>query len=111
MTQDNPPADHARIDDDTRTDDLEHNVKSRATWLRLVFMLVFVVIANVAAIVTSVIVALSFFWVLFTGEVNEQLRHAGRALGAYFGDIVRYLTYNSDEKPYPLGGEWPSGQD
>ena len=111
MSQDNPPADHAPIDHDERSDEFEKNLKSRSTWLRLVFMIIFIVIANVAAIVASVIVVLSFLWVLFTGETNDQLRHAGRALASYFQDIVRYLTYNSDQKPYPLGGEWPSGQE
>ena len=108
MSQDNPPADHARVDQGDESGEFESHIKSRSTWLRLVFMIAFVVIANVAAIVASVVVVLSFLWVLFTGETNDQLRHAGRALAAYFAEIFRYLTYNSEDKPYPFGGEWPS---
>ena len=111
MTQDNPPADHAPLDDEPRSGDIENNLKSTATWLRLVFMLVFIVIAYVAATAATVVVALSFLWVLFTGETNQQLRQIGRSLAAYFGEILRYLTYNSDDKPFPLGGDWPSNKE
>ena len=78
MSQDNPPADHAPIEDEVHTVDVGDNLKSRATWLRLVFMVVFIVLANVAAIVATVVVILGFLWVLFTGETNAQLRDAGR---------------------------------
>ena len=111
MSQDNPPADHAPIEDEVHTVDVGDNLKSRATWLRLVFMVVFIVLANVAAIVATVVVILGFLWVLFTGETNAQLRDAGRSLAAYFQEIIRYLTYNTDQKPYPLGGEWPGNRE
>lgn len=108
MSHENPPADHARVDHDDSSGRLEDNVKSRSTWLRLLFMIAFIVIANVAAIVASVVVVLGFLWVLFTGETNDQLRQAGRALAAYLAAIVRYLTYNAEEKPYPFGADWPA---
>lgn len=87
---------------------LERNVKSKATWLRLLYMLVFYVLASVASIVATVVVVLGFFWVLFTGEANEQLQRTGESLGRYFRDILRYLTYNTDVRPFPFDAEWPS---
>ena len=110
MSHDSPTADHATIDDEP-PEAIERHLKSRSTWLRLVFMIAFIIIANVAAMVASVVVVLSFLWVLFTGETNDQLKQAGRALAAYFADIVRFLTYNTDEKPYPFGADWPSSDD
>lgn len=86
----------------------EH-IRSRATWLRLVFMLIFVVIYAVAEIVASAVVITQFLWVLLTGERNEKLREFGQSLAGYAYEIVRYLTFNSERRPFPFDADWPSG--
>ena len=110
MSDDNPPADHAFVDDNKTGNPIEENLKSGATWLRCLFMLISCVLCAVAIFAGSVIVVLGFFYVLFTGEVNQQIRGAGQSLATYFYNISRYLTFNTDVKPFPLGGEWPSGR-
>ena len=55
------------------------------------------------------IVVPGFFHVLFTGEVNAQIREAGQSVAAYIYNIAGYMTFNTDIRPFPLGGEWPSG--
>ena len=109
MSNDNPPADHAFVDDNKTANPVEENLKSGTTWLRCLFMLVSCILASVALFVGTWIVVFGFFWVLFTGEVNRQLKEAGQSVAAYLYNIARYLTYNTDEKPFPLGGEWPAG--
>tara|TARA_R110002096_G_scaffold22547_7_gene72292 strand:- start:605 stop:949 length:345 start_codon:yes stop_codon:yes gene_type:complete len=110
MSDDNPPADHAFVDDDEKKHALEQNLKSGVTWLRGLFMLISCLLISVASAVGTLIVILGFFWVLFSGEVNRQLQQAGQSLASYIYEIIRYLTFNSDERPFPLGGEWPSVQ-
>ena len=113
MSHENPPADHVITDDKPEGQEtsapLEENIKSRSTWMRLLFMAVFYVLATLASAVGSVVVVLGFFWVLFTGEKNRQLQQAGQVVAGYIYEIIRYLTFNTDERPFPLGGEWPSG--
>ena len=109
MSNDNPPADHDFVDDNTTANPVQENLKSGTTWLRCLFMLVSCILASVALFVGTWIVVFGFFWVLFTGEVNRQLKEAGQSVAAYLYNIARYLTYNTDEKPFPLGGDWPSG--
>jgi hypothetical protein len=46
--------------------------------------------------------------VLFTGEVNPELRATGQSFATYIYQIARYLTFNSESKPFPFGGKWPS---
>jgi hypothetical protein len=58
--------------------------------------------------VLSLVVILGFCWVLFTGEKNDQLQQAGQAIADYLYEIIRYLTFNSEEKPFPFGNDWPS---
>jgi hypothetical protein len=111
MSDDNPPADHVIVDDDRSGTPIEENIKSRSTWLRLVFMLGFYVIATLTGAVASVVVVLGFLWVLFTGEKNRQLQQAGQAVARYLYEIIRYLTFNTDDKPFPFGREFPSAHD
>lgn len=109
MSHDDPPADQTSVDDTKTGNPLEENLKSRRTWMRCLFMLVSCLFASVAIFVGSVIVVIGFFYLLFTGEVNPQIRDAGQRFASYLYNIFRYLTFNTDEKPFPLGGEWPAG--
>lgn len=107
MSKDNPPADHVFSEHDDNGVPIEENIKSRSTWLRLLFMVVFYVLATVTSAVLSVVVVLGFFWVLFTGERNGQLQQAGQVIAAYLYEIIRYLTFNTEDRPFPFGNEMP----
>lgn len=85
------------------------NLTSKATWTRLLFMVICCALVSIASFVGSFVVIFGFLWLLFSGEVNRQLQQVGQSLASYIYEIVRYLTFNSDERPFPLGGEWPSG--
>jgi hypothetical protein len=88
--------------------DIQQHIKSRTTWLRLLFMLVLVLIYGVSRLVVGAVVLLQFLWVLFTGETNERLRELGQSLATYTYQVIRYLTYNTDSRPFPFDDDWPS---
>ncbi|MCH8277893.1 MAG: DUF4389 domain-containing protein, partial [Proteobacteria bacterium] len=67
------------------------------------------VLLCVTTLVGSLVVVMGFVWLLFTGEVNRQLQQVGQSIAAYVYDIIRYLTFNTDQKPFPMGGDWPAG--
>ena len=112
------PRDHVPGDDVPRDDadpektrerrDFEEHIKSRTTWLRLLFMIVFVFLYGVSRIVVIAVVVLQFLWVLFTGETNDKLKAFGQSLATYTYQLVRYLTYNTDSRPFPFDDDWPS---
>ena len=108
MSNDNPTVDQIDVGDHDNGKPIEDNLKSRATWLRLIFMLIFGVITSLALLVGSFVVALGFLWVLFTGEINPELRATGQSFATYIYQIARYLTFNSETKPFPFGESWPS---
>ncbi|HEY5641800.1 MAG TPA: DUF4389 domain-containing protein [Woeseiaceae bacterium] len=110
MTDHNPPADHVTIEDKGQGSPVEENLKSRATWTRALYMLISYVLISLACAVGSVVVVLGFFWVLFKGEVNPQIRSVGQSIATYIYEVARFLTFNTEEKPFPLGGEWPAGE-
>ena len=107
------PMDHVPTEDGVARDgtsDLEKNVKSKSTWLRLLYMIVMGVAWCIAVFITSAIVVVNFFYVLFTGSTNGKLTEFGQALASYLYQIVRFMTFNTDVRPFPMDEEWPSGK-
>jgi hypothetical protein len=86
---------------------IKSNVKSRSTWLRILFVLVVIALYWVCGVVIGAVIVLQCFWMLFTGESNEKLRHFGRSLATYVLQAVRYLTFDTEERPFPFDLDWP----
>jgi Domain of unknown function (DUF4389) len=108
MSANEPPKDHVdepHVSDDSFEDDAD---RTKATWLRLLFMLIMMLIFSLGAAVGFFVVMLQFFWVLFTGEPKQELQSIGRQLGEYGREIALYLTFNTDERPFPFDRDWPS---
>ena len=84
------------------------NLTNPKTWLRLVYIILFAIAFNVAEVVIVAVVVAQFLFELITGQPNEQMRSLGRSLGGYASEIIAYLTYHSDDKPFPFG-PWPEG--
>ena len=87
---------------------LSTNIKSKSIWLRLFFMLVVALLYSISRIVVTAVVLVQFFWVLLTGEANEKLRVFGQSLSTYTYQIVMYLTFNTEERPFPFDADWPN---
>ena len=110
MNPHEPPKDH--VDDPGRSDysTFDENIRSKATWQRLLFMFVLALLYSLGLTVGCVIVILQFFWVLFTGETKPELALVGRQLGEYGRQIALYLTFNTEDRPFPFDLDWPSEQ-
>lgn len=103
-----PPGEETYPGERRESGDFEEHIKSRTTWLRLLFMIILVFLYGVSRVVVGAVVVLQFFWVLFTGETNERLRGLGQSLATYTYQVIRYLTYNTDSRPFPFDDDWPS---
>lgn len=90
---------------------LEDHLTARATWIRLVFMIVVAILYGVSRIVVGAVVILQFLWLLFTGSTNERLTEAGQSLAIYTYQVVRYLTFNTEQRPFPFDQDWPRPDD
>ena len=86
------------------------NIKSKSIWLRLFFMLVIALLYSVSRLVVGAVVMLQFFFVLFTGKTNNQLLSFGQALSTYTYQVISYLTFNTEERPFPFDTEWPKAE-
>ena len=87
---------------------LEKHVKTRSTWIRLIFMIICSLLYALSRLVTFAVVVVQFLTVLLTGETNTQLKQWGRSLAVYSFEVVDFLTFNTEVKPFPFEAEWPS---
>lgn len=88
--------------------DIKQNLKARDTWLRGLYIIIFAVFYSIAEIVLFAVVLFQFLLSLFTAQTNQRLLKLGQSLSTYIYQIVMYITFNSDQQPYPFGA-WPKG--
>jgi hypothetical protein len=86
---------------------LKENLSNTTTWGRALFMILFAIIYSIAEMVITAVVVIQFFIVLFSGQTNERLLRFGKELSRFIYQVFVYLTYNSEEKPFPFA-DWPS---
>lgn len=84
------------------SDDIVENLKQPSQWFRVAFMVVFAVVLYVVALVLTLLTVAQIFFSLLTGSDNENLRALGKDLTTYVNQILAFLTYNSDSKPFPF---------
>jgi len=78
------------------------NIADQSIWQRLLFMVMFAVIFNIAEFVILAIAVIQFFTKLTTGKVNGELRDLGPRLGQYLQQIVAFETFHTEQRPYPF---------
>ena len=87
-------------------DDLKENLTASETWIRGFFILLFVFLLVIARVVTGAVVVIQFLFTVFSGQTNENLQRFGASLSVFIYQAVRFLTYNSETKPFPFT-PWP----
>ena len=75
-------------------------------WIRLIYMAILALLFAVARVVIWIVAALQFLTILFTGEGNRNLRNLGQGVSKWCYQAILYLTFNSDQKPFPFD-DWP----
>ena len=83
-------------------EDLKRNVKDKDTWLRFVYLVVFGVAFYLSILLTFATSIFQFLAKLFGGHSFAGMSEFGENLAAYQAQVTRFLTFASDEKPFPF---------
>lgn len=75
--------------------------------LRILWMVIFVIVWQLAELVLGVVVLVQLIYRLFYGAPNATLLGLGDSLSQYLAQIGRFGTFNSEEKPWPFA-DWPA---
>ena len=83
------------------------SMTDRRLWKRILSMLVLGFACGIARFVLLATVLLQVLFTLFTGRNNAPLKATGKDLAVYIYEIFMFLTFNSEERPFPFRG-WSS---
>ncbi|MGI9274370.1 MAG: DUF4389 domain-containing protein [Endozoicomonas sp.] len=89
---------------------LIENLKSESRWLRLVFMVLFAMAAYVAGFLIFLVAVVQLVHGFIKGQPNGRLLTFSAGLNQYVYQIVQFVTYNTETKPYPFS-DWPQTED
>ena len=84
-------------------EEMQRNILEVDTWLRGFFMLMYAFFCYIAINILMVVVFFQFAIVLLSGKSNDKLLYFGDVLSTFIYQIIMYLTYNTDIKPFPFG--------
>ena len=86
---------------------LKEKLSVQGKWIRLAFMVLFAIVVYVIAIpLVWLIGAFQFIYTLFTGIPLKTLAHFSHGLSKYIHQIMSFVTYVDEEKPFPFSS-WP----
>ena len=77
-----------------------------ATWMRVLFVVLFWIIFAITRFVIAAVAIGQCGFLIFTGKPNESLMQLGDSLSRYVNEILRFVTFNSDQRPFPFN-EFP----
>jgi hypothetical protein len=80
---------------------------AKTIWIRGLIMLLFIVLFGVVQSVLYLIAIIQFIWMAVTGERNAFIADFGRPLALWLADTARFLTAESEDKPFPWRS-WPT---
>jgi len=75
---------------------------NKSPWERALYMLLFIFVYSIAEIVLGALVLIHFILVLVHGKPDERLRAFGADLSHFIYQVFLFLTYNTEEKPFPF---------
>ena len=81
----------------------------RNVWIRGLFMLLMGLAFQVCETVLCFVTVIQFVIALLNDTPNSRLVSFGRSMGTYLRQIVNFLTFATEEMPFPFS-EWPAGE-
>ncbi len=96
--------------DNIDTKDVKKNLMSESVWIRILYMILFWLAGHVAVALILLVAVVQAILTLVSGRTNTNLLDFTRSLNRYLFQIAQFLTFNSEQKPYPFS-DWPAEGD
>ena len=87
-------------------EEIKGNLKNTGTWLRLLFMVLFGAFYFLAIFLFGALLIFQIIVALLTGSPNERVSSFHSQLARYIFQVLRYVSYCTEEKPFPFA-DWP----
>ncbi len=87
-------------------EEVETNERKKSGLARALYIFLYLVIGRFISMVLFVIAITQYIYIWLTGEPNDKILHFTEDLAEYTKQLVSYVGFNTDEKPWPVG-DWP----
>ncbi len=81
---------------------LSSNLTNTDSWKRLVLCVLFLFVSSLLRIAVFAVFVAQTLFVLLTGEKNTRLQSFADVLRNYIYQVIGYVTYSSDHRPFPF---------
>jgi hypothetical protein len=88
-------------------EEIKTNQYPKADLARVLYTILYLIIGRFISMVLFIIAVCQFIYSWLIGEPNERLLYFTDAMSEYSKQLVLYVGFNSDERPWPVGN-WPS---
>lgn len=92
----------------TTTNSLKDKLTKKEHWIALIFIILFAFVNYFVQVLSWVVTIFQWLSTLLAGNPNERICEFGKQLSIYSYQILSFLTYNSNIKPFPFS-DWPKG--
>lgn len=92
------------------SEDIVENLKQPTQWFRIAFMIALAIALYLAGMILTLLIVAQALFGLLTGTDNRNLRELGAGLTQYVRQVLDFLTYNSEFKPFPFA-PFPGGEE
>jgi len=77
--------------------------------IRGLYMILFLVLSRIVSICVALIAVFQLVCSLIVRKPNDNAKRFGKDLSIYLAEIVQFLSYNTDNKPWPFS-LWPKAE-
>ena len=84
-------------------DEIVDNISERSFWVRILLMVGFALVLYIVILPLILVLTIAqALFTLITGQSNANLRYFSATLALYVPQVIEFLTYLSDVRPYPF---------
>lgn len=95
---------------ESMSDNFKNDVRNaidKSKFLHCLSVVLFLAIGYIGIWVLMVVIIFQLFWYAIFSKGNPSLTQFGNSMATYAYDVIRFLTNNSEDKPFPFK-PWPT---
>lgn len=74
--------------------------------IKILYLILFYLIYRITDLILLLVMLVQTILNIFSGEPSDSIKVFGKSLGVYLQQISEFLSYASEEKPFPFS-DWP----
>lgn len=81
-------------------------VTRKSIFIRLLYTVLYLLVFEIIKLIVQIAVVFQYIFLFITLDYNKPVRIFSNKLATYTYDVIRYLTLNKNQRPFPLN-EFP----